>query len=159
MDVSSLCSSRLSLFYRSTKKKKKKKKGSAQLTYKGTFTEDLSPASRVERNKTQRPNSRISTVQYLVSSVPLSRYKEVSHHRGQRSQMSLPQCGRSELNQSRFVSPAQYSTVCDNVRRCVPVESRTHRARLNLIAAFLKNLPLPTLPFERSLVFSIPAVF
>ena len=50
-----------------------------------------------------------------MSSVPLSRYNEGSCHHDQKSQMLLSQCERSELNQSRSVSPAQYSTVlCDS---------------------------------------------
>ena len=67
--------------------------------------------------KARHANSRIITVQYqcLVSSVPLSRYKEGPRHHDQKSQMLLSQCERSELNQSRSVSPAQYSTVlCDS---------------------------------------------
>ena len=70
--------------------------------------------------KARHANSRISTVQYqyLVSSVPLSRYKEGPRHHDQKSQMLLSQCERSELNQSRSVSPAQYSTVLCTVQCC-----------------------------------------
>ena len=55
-----------SFFYRPKKKKKKKKKnGSVQLRYKGTFTEDLSQASRVEWIKRIIPT--VESVQYSIS--------------------------------------------------------------------------------------------